>query len=105
MPFEIGHTKVGGRRKGVPNRSTQGIREFARGLLSDPEYQRRLKERILAGKAERIEALLYVYGYGKPEALVVQPNVPSQFTLDVAALSPQRDLEQAALPSADDDSP
>ena len=105
-PFEIGHLKMGGRKAGVPNRKTGEIREFARSLLSDPDYQRSLRERITAGRAEKIESLLYFYAYGRPDAPALQPHVPlTSFTLDVPSVSPQGDLTTTALPSADDDSP
>ena len=59
MSFKSGHKKVGGREKGTPNRTTQEARELAQSLLQDPEYQTKLRERLLAGKADRIELLLW----------------------------------------------
>lgn len=66
MRFQSGHRKVGGRKQGTPNKATVEIKEFARNILEDPAYQKRLRVRIIQGKAERIEALLYHYAYGKP---------------------------------------
>ena len=69
--FEKGRAKTGGRKAGVVNQTTVEIREVARSLLEDPQYQRRLRERLLAGKCPpQIEALLFYYGYGKPRETV-----------------------------------
>ena len=57
----------GGRPKGAVNKATQEIQEIARGLLEDPEYQESLRQRLIAGQAERMEALLFQYAYGKPK--------------------------------------
>ena len=66
-PFEKGHARVGGRKPGVPNKSTVEIRTVARNLLENAAYQRALVERLRKGRAERIEALLYHYAYGVPK--------------------------------------
>jgi hypothetical protein len=63
------HLKRGGslgRKKGVLNKRTIEIREFARGVLEDPEYRAQLKSRLLKGTSPAIEQLLYYYAYGKP---------------------------------------
>ena len=66
MKFQQGHKKTGGRMKGTPNKATVEIKELAREILEDPAYQKHLRVRIIQGKAERIEALLYHYAYGRP---------------------------------------
>ena len=43
MPFEKGHKKLGGRKKGIPNKSTTQIRELLNSVLQEeiervPEY-------------------------------------------------------------------
>ena len=43
MPFEIGHQKKGGRKQGIPNKSTKQIRELLTSVLQEeieriPEY-------------------------------------------------------------------
>lgn len=64
--FKKGHKKMGGRKKGTPNRATQEIRAFFTELMHSPEYQASLKARILAGKAVPIEQLGFYYVAGKP---------------------------------------
>ena len=66
MVFHKGKPKTGGRKPGTPNKATVEIKEFARSILEDPLYQKRLKDRVIQGKAPHIEALLFHYAYGKP---------------------------------------
>ncbi|CAI4031193.1 hypothetical protein DNFV4_01621 [Nitrospira tepida] len=67
MRFEKGRRKTGGRKRGTPNKGTIEMKSFALGLLEDPEYQTRLRARILSGKAPHMEVLLHHYTYGKPK--------------------------------------
>lgn len=59
-----------GRPKGVPNKATIEIKAIARGLLEDEAYRVSLRRRLLAGKASRVETLLYHYAYGVPKQSV-----------------------------------
>jgi len=59
-----------GRKKGSLNIVTRQIAEFAKSLLEDPEYQAKLKARLLAGKAPHLEPILFYYAYGKPKERV-----------------------------------
>lgn len=59
-----------GRPKGVPNKSTQDVREMAQRLLTDPIYQANLLERLQQGKLGPMEPVLYYYGYGKPKEIL-----------------------------------
>ena len=34
MPFEIGHQKKGGRKQGIPNKSTKQIRELLTSIFN-----------------------------------------------------------------------
>jgi hypothetical protein len=68
-PFTKGN-RGGGRKKGVPNKATQEIKEFARNFLMSEEYRENLKQRILAGAAPHLEVLLHHYGFGKPKSSV-----------------------------------
>lgn len=72
--FGVGRTPTG-RPKGALNKATVEIRETARRLLSDPEYQRLLVERLRTGAAPTIEALLYHYAHGKPKE-TIEHTVP-----------------------------
>jgi hypothetical protein len=49
--FKRGQKPMGGRPKGSLNRTTIEIREFARRLIEDPEYQAGLWQRVTEGKA------------------------------------------------------
>jgi hypothetical protein len=66
MPFESGHMKRGGRKPGTPNRATGEIRELARRLLGDAQYQQNLQDRLIRGEAPRMEIYLWEQAYGKP---------------------------------------
>ena len=67
MPFEKGKAKTGGRLPGQPNHATLEIKDFGRAIIEDPVYREKLKQRIEAGEAPQIEALLYHYAYGRPK--------------------------------------
>ena len=67
MTFQKGKPKTGGRQTGTPNKATVEIKEFARSILEDPLYQKRLRGRVSQGKATQIEVLLFHYAYGKPK--------------------------------------
>ena len=70
MPFEKGRTKTGGRKAGTSNQGTLEMKEFALGLLEDPNYQEKLRSRILNGEAPHMEVLLHHYTYGKPKTVL-----------------------------------
>ena len=52
---------------GTPNKATREVRELARRLVEDPEYQAALHSRLLNGQAGALEPLLWHYAYGKPK--------------------------------------
>ena len=92
-PFAKGNPG-GGRKRGVPNRATQEIKDFARNFLMSEEYRANLKRRLLAGEAPHLEVLLHHYAFGKPRTSVeiLAPGLPgaalvqSMTTDDVKAL-------------------
>lgn len=57
----------GGRPKGVPNKATREIKEFATALISSRDYVESLKRRIERGTAPHMETLLFHYAHGKPK--------------------------------------
>jgi hypothetical protein len=57
---------MGGRPEGSLNRTTIEVREFARRLIEDPEYQAGLRRRVIEGKAPQMEMLRFKYAYGQP---------------------------------------
>ena len=66
MKFTKGKKKTGGRKPGSVNKVTRVIKEFATEMLEDRIYRKKLLLRLRAGKAQRIEELLYAYAYGRP---------------------------------------
>lgn len=75
-----------GRKKGSLNKSTIEIRVFAKSILEDKDYQERLRTRITAGRAPKIEELLYHYAYGKPPDklhLGADEDTPLTFTMKI----------------------
>lgn len=67
MTFQKCKPKTGGRKAGTTNKATVEIKEFARSILEDPLYQKRLRGRVGQGKAPQIEVLMFHYAYGKPK--------------------------------------
>ena len=48
-PFEKGHAKLGGRKKGVPNKTTRAVKEFLAEILDRADVQDAIRQRILKG--------------------------------------------------------
>ena len=71
MPINTSGLKRGGspgRPKGVPNKATKEVKELSRRLVLDPEYQQKLKQRLLKGTLTPVvECLLWHYAFGKPK--------------------------------------
>jgi hypothetical protein len=66
-----------GRRKGIPNRATQEIKELAAALTTgDARYLAALRARLRAGKADRLEVLLWQYQFGKPKDVEASSDRP-----------------------------
>jgi hypothetical protein len=59
-----------GRRPGTLNKATREVRELARRLVEDPEYQESVQQRLKDGLAGPLEPLLWHYAYGKPKEVV-----------------------------------
>jgi hypothetical protein len=60
-----------GRPKGVPNKATTEIKEFARSLLDRAKYRANLIRRLDSGKVHpTIESMMHHYAYGKPKEVV-----------------------------------
>ena len=101
MTFKPGHVKVGGRAKGVPNRATAEIRDFARNLLEDPAYKEALRERLIKGQAGSVEIQLLHYAYGKPKSEEATTAIPSWLALleNLIAREPRVDPRDRSLPA------
>jgi hypothetical protein len=84
MVFEPGHPKYGGRQKGTPNKSTTAARKLALATLGDlREYVANARERIRAGKAPRLEALLLAYLVGPPRPVPVRDLFQESLAIDM----------------------
>jgi len=101
MTFKPGHVKVGGRAKGVPNRATAEIRDFARNLLEDPAYKEALRARLIKGQAGSVEIQLLHYAYGKPKSEEATTAIPSWLALleNLIAREPRVDPRDRSLPA------
>ena len=78
-----------GRKKGVPNKATQDVREFAQKFIDDQEYRDSLKRRILRGDATHMETLIWHYRFGKPKDVL---------DVNLAELAPLRIVIEDSTP-------
>jgi len=63
--------KGGGRPPGSPNKVTKAVREFFQEIIDGEEWQGKAKERLLDGKAGRLEEIAVYYAAGgKPREQV-----------------------------------
>jgi hypothetical protein len=81
--FTNGHTKMGGRQAGTPNKRTQRAKDWARELVEDSHYLDSLQQRLVEGTlAPQVEALLLQYAYGRPTDLQADGSVlPKEITI------------------------
>ena len=68
-----------GRRPGTQRRVTIEAQLAAAKIVDDPEYRAALRQRMINGSAGAIEALLWLYAYGKPVERV-ETGGPGAFT-------------------------
>ena len=68
-----------GRRPGTRRRVTIEAQLAATQIVDDEEYRAALRQRMIAGSAGAIEALLWLYAYGKPVERV-ETGGPGAFT-------------------------
>ena len=71
-PFHKGHKKLGGRKAGTPNKRTLDLKEFFRGLLTDPIILQKWKDELHSSKPLgrsnfKLIELAYAYAWGKPK--------------------------------------
>ena len=100
MAFQRGHRKLGGRRAGVPNKSTAEMRAWATQLISDPAYQKSLRSRLLQGAAGRLEPLLWQYACGKPAGEVAATDPLAQYLPILERIQQRQVRSEAANGSA-----
>lgn len=96
MAFQKGKPKTGGRQAGTPNKATVEIKDFARSILEDPLYQKRLRGRVVQGKAPQIEVLLFHYAYGKPKEVF---SGERSWTLEELVLGLERETGEETMVS------
>jgi hypothetical protein len=83
-PFQKGRNKVGGRRKGTPNRSTTEVKMWAQACFANPRWRRAIMKLMVAGKAPAtVQYILMLLG-GRPKNVVevqsdTQPSAGDQF--------------------------
>lgn len=66
-----------GRPKGLPNKTTREVKDFARKFLSSSDYVSSAKARVLSGDAAHLEVLWHHYAYGKPkESVQISGDIP-----------------------------
>ena len=97
-PFEKGHQKLGGRKRGTPNRASAEMKEFLRSVIEDPDYQDALRARMIAGKAAHMEQLAAYYTLGKPQEQVqvqTSPNMAKLLTMAIQASQEERLVRHA----------
>lgn len=58
------------RRPVDASRDTAELKAFAESILTNEEYRRNLRARVIAGEAAQIEMMLYGYAYGQPKETV-----------------------------------
>jgi len=88
-----------GRKKGVLNRTTVRIRDIARGILEDPDVQKKQLARIKDGTEHpAIVTLLYHYAYGKPpEKLIIEDQNGGTSAIPIAMLAKMLTGDQIAM--------
>src|SRR5689334_11711554 len=83
-PFQKGRPKTGGRKKGTPNRLPREFNEFCRELVSDPDYQDKVRQRAMKGRLHAgVEKEIIERGAGRL-ADVVNVHQTTTETIDVS---------------------
>jgi len=86
MPFEPGQSgNPCGRPKGSRNKNSLGVREWATGIVEDPQVQARLLADARAGKLHpSVLTVLMTDAYGRPHSRdVPEPETPLTIELNI----------------------
>ena len=87
-----------GRPKGIPNKATKEVKELARKLVLDPEYQAKLKQRLLKGTLPpAVETQLWHYAFGKPKD-TLDLNVEARRVINIIPFTPSPETEKQPQP-------
>ena len=79
MPFQPGQSgNPRGRPKGTRNKTSLAVRDWATGIVEDPQVQNRLLADARVGRLHpAVMTALLAYAYGKPrESASTEPMVP-----------------------------
>ena len=86
MPFEPGQSgNPLGRPKGSCNKTRRAVREWATGIVEDPQVQARLLADARAGRLHpSLLTTLMAYAYGRPNLRdVPEPETPITIELNI----------------------
>ncbi len=86
MPFEPGQSgNLLGRPKGSCNKTRRAVREWATGIVEDPQVQARLLADARVGKLHpSLLMALMAYAYGRPNFRdVPEPETPITIELNI----------------------
>lgn len=75
--FLKGQPKVpgSGRKRGTVNKATEQVREMARRIVDDPQYQETLLSRARFGELSPLmERVLWEYAYGRPPEKIAEES-------------------------------
>jgi hypothetical protein len=93
-PRPRGSPKIGGRRKGTPNRRTIEARLRCSNLVQDIDYQTRLRRDFVRRRVHpSIESMVWAYHLGKPKE---QVEMTGKFTMN-QRLEAERQLIRSTL--------
>ena len=97
-PRPRGSPKIGGRRKGTPNRRTVEARLLCSNLVHDVGYQARLRKDFLRRRLHpSIESMVWAYHLGRPKTEV---EMTGNFTMN-QRLEAERQLIRSTLDRAE----
>ena len=87
-----------GRKKGVPNKATLELKAFTDSLLADPNYQKNVIARVMAGEADHIERFMWEHRFGKPkEQIEVSGTVQHEYRERFNSVLADPELRDIAL--------
>src|SRR4051812_18966847 len=93
-PRPRGSPKIGGRRKGTPNRRTVEARLLCSTLVQDIAYQRKFQRDFVRRRVHpSIESMVWAYHLGKPKE---QVEMTGKFTMN-QRLEAERHLIRSTL--------
>lgn len=94
MPKPKGVPKTGGRKKGTPNKATEGIKDLLAGLFDDAETKKRwlffLNHRDIAYRWKAFE-LYNAYRFGKPVMPIQGAEDAPPIHIDISAIPRKRE--------------